>query len=128
MEALRGAADNARAAKMHAESTLRTNTAALGHEVRRLEAQLLAEQRAAREARRAARAAEEGLGAVAGGGGEEGAGHEAEMEEALAALREEVAAGLAPPPPRTKWTRRVPRPVLIGHDASLGSAARGGGG
>ena len=29
---------------------------------------------------------------------------------------------VAPPPPpssRTKWTRRVPRPVLIGHAASL---------
>ena len=25
-----------------------------------------------------------------------------------------------PPPPRTKWTRRVPHPVLIGHTASLG--------
>jgi hypothetical protein len=25
----------------------------------------------------------------------------------------------SPPPPRTKWTRRVPRPVLIGHAASL---------
>ena len=24
-----------------------------------------------------------------------------------------------PPPPRTKWTRRVPHPVLIGHVASL---------
>jgi len=24
-----------------------------------------------------------------------------------------------PPPPRTKWTRRVPHPVLIGHTASL---------
>ena len=24
-----------------------------------------------------------------------------------------------PPPPRTKWTRRVPHPVLIGHAASL---------
>jgi hypothetical protein len=35
VEALRGAADNARAAKMLAESTLRTNTAALGQEVRR---------------------------------------------------------------------------------------------
>ena len=23
------------------------------------------------------------------------------------------------PPPRTKWTRRVPQPVLIGHAASL---------
>ena len=34
-----------------------------------------------------------------------------------------------PPPPRTKWTRRVPHPVLIGHAASLtrtdgGRAAR----
>ena len=26
---------------------------------------------------------------------------------------------LNPPPPRTKWTRRVPHPVLIGHAASL---------
>jgi hypothetical protein len=26
---------------------------------------------------------------------------------------------LSPPPLRTKWTRRVPRPVLIGHAASL---------
>ena len=24
-----------------------------------------------------------------------------------------------PPPPRTKWTRRVPHPVLIGHTSSL---------
>ena len=24
-----------------------------------------------------------------------------------------------PPPSRTKWTRRVPHPVLIGHAASL---------
>ena len=31
------------------------------------------------------------------------------------------ARGSAPPPPpsRTKWTRRVPHPVLIGHAASL---------
>ena len=27
-----------------------------------------------------------------------------------------------PPPPRTKWTRRVPHPVLIGHAASLTSS------
>jgi len=27
-------------------------------------------------------------------------------------------APLPPPPPRTKWTRRVPHPVLIGHAAS----------
>ena len=28
-------------------------------------------------------------------------------------------AGTTPPPSRTKWTRRVPHPVLIGHAASL---------
>jgi len=28
-----------------------------------------------------------------------------------------------PPPPRTKWTRRVPHPVLIGHAASLSQVA-----
>ena len=28
------------------------------------------------------------------------------------------------PPPRTKWTRRVPHPVLIGHAASLGRMTR----
>jgi hypothetical protein len=28
------------------------------------------------------------------------------------------------PPPRTKWTRRVPHTVLIGHAASLASQAR----
>ena len=27
--------------------------------------------------------------------------------------------GIPPPPPCTKWTRRVPHPVLIGHAASL---------
>jgi len=31
--------------------------------------------------------------------------------------------GLPPPPPRTKWTRRVPHPVLIGHAASLSQVA-----
>jgi hypothetical protein len=29
---------------------------------------------------------------------------------------------LPPPPPRTKWTRRVPHPVLIGHDVSVRTA------
>jgi len=29
-----------------------------------------------------------------------------------------------PPPPRTKWTRRVPHPVLIGHAASGGATYR----
>ena len=28
-------------------------------------------------------------------------------------------ADVTPPSPRTKWTRRVPHPVLIGHAASL---------
>ena len=38
-------------------------------------------------------------------------------------LRVDGATGPPPPPPpppsRTKWTRRVPHPVLIGHAASL---------
>ena len=32
-----------------------------------------------------------------------------------------------PPPPRTKWTRRVPYPVLIGHAASLATPFRSAG-
>jgi hypothetical protein len=35
------------------------------------------------------------------------------------------AAGPPPPPPRTKWTRRVPHPVLIGHAASTTRRTRG---
>ena len=31
---------------------------------------------------------------------------------------------LLPPPPRTKWTRRVPPPVLIGHAASFKRTAQ----
>ena len=31
-----------------------------------------------------------------------------------------------PPPPRTKWTRRVPHPVLIGHAASLSQVCKQG--
>jgi len=31
---------------------------------------------------------------------------------------------MSPPPPRTKWTRRVPHPVLIGHAASLSQVAQ----
>ena len=31
-----------------------------------------------------------------------------------------LAFAMGSPPPRTKWTRRVPHPVLIGHAASLG--------
>ena len=33
--------------------------------------------------------------------------------------RLQVALSLSPPPSHTKWTRRVPHPVLIGHAASL---------
>jgi hypothetical protein len=33
-----------------------------------------------------------------------------------------------PPPPRTKWTRRVPHPVLNGHAVSLSQGAGGAGG
>jgi hypothetical protein len=41
----------------------------------------------------------------------------------VADAREINAARKAPPPPsRTKWTRRVPHPVLIGHAASLSQA------
>jgi len=46
-----------------------------------------------------------------------------EAEGASAATRRHLvraagAAGAAVPPPRTKWTRRVPYPVLIGHAAA----------
>jgi hypothetical protein len=30
----------------------------------------------------------------------------------------------SPPPPRTKWTRRVPHPVLIGHAVCLVQVVR----
>ena len=39
------------------------------------------------------------------------------VDSELEALRE--SRGRPPPHPRTKWTRRVPHPVLIGHAASL---------
>ena len=43
-------------------------------------------------------------------------------KEALALVTIPRAGGLGHPPPlRTKWTRRVPHPVLIGHAASLSS-------
>ena len=48
-------------------------------------------------------------------GGWRGAG--GDTEPLPVALLGEVLA--PPPPPRTKWTRRVPHPVLIGHAASL---------
>jgi len=37
------------------------------------------------------------------------------FEEAAPTL---IPASFTPPPPRTKWTRRVPHPVLIGHALS----------
>jgi hypothetical protein len=46
-------------------------------------------------------------------------GHSVRMK--LGTPLKEVGVVLAPPPPpspRTKWTRRVPHPVLIGHAAS----------
>jgi hypothetical protein len=56
-------------------------------------------------------------------GGARGEGGEGEGEQV--ATRESVTLSAPPPPPpsRTKWTRRVPHPVLIGHAASL-SASR----
>ena len=41
-------------------------------------------------------------------------------------LAEFVKPGQAQPPPRTKWTRLVPRPVLIGHAWSLSQAQPSG--
>jgi len=52
-------------------------------------------------------------------GGAEVAGNAAGVLPLLSQL---ARAGCVPPPPlRTKWTRRVPHPVLIGHAASLTS-------
>jgi hypothetical protein len=45
-----------------------------------------------------------------------------ELSEALLEMEREVDARVHPrplPPPRTKWTRRVPHPVLSGHAATL---------
>jgi len=40
-------------------------------------------------------------------------------------LRPRTRLSAPPPPPRTKWTRRVPHPVLIGHAASTTRRTRG---
>ena len=42
-------------------------------------------------------------------GGYDGGGQLATVESL------DTQTGVSPPPPRTKWTRRVPHPVLIGH-------------
>jgi hypothetical protein len=54
----------------------------------------------------------------------DGDGEEKSAPEARGAGERGGAPGYArwlarPPPSRTKWTRRVPHPVLIGHAASL---------
>jgi hypothetical protein len=66
-------------------------------------------------------AAGRGVRHVGGAGGGGGAAALSGRERALRGRRASAAplpAG-APPLPRTKWTRRVPHPVLIGHAASL---------
>ena len=50
-------------------------------------------------------------------------------ERSWDSVREELAANFEEasqqaPPPRTRWTRRVPHPVLIGHAASQQDMAR----
>jgi hypothetical protein len=47
--------------------------------------------------------------------------HAAQLRDAREAAYREA---YAPPPSRTKWTRRVPHPVLIGHAASLSQVRR----
>jgi len=48
------------------------------------------------------------------------------MSFALAAIESGYKGDLPPPlPPRTKWTRRVPHPVLIGHAAYKGDLIDG---
>ena len=72
-----------------------------------------AEARAQNEAREARREVDDVKGAAE------------ELQRRLVAVekdvqeREVLAQLPSPPPPRTKWTRRVPHPVLIGHAASL---------
>ena len=43
----------------------------------------------------------------------------AALSRAFQRVAQEGAGDFSAPPPRTKWTRRVPHPVLIGHAASL---------
>ena len=78
------------------------------------------EREAARlEAAEGARAvAEEGLRAAEGVGAIARGARGADSMS-VAARERAPACPPAPPPSRTKWTRRVPHPVLIGHAASL---------
>ena len=54
-------------------------------------------------------------------GGSRGRSYPPFYDENPFGIYQKILAGKAKPPvpPRTKWTRRVPHPVLIGHAASL---------
>jgi len=41
------------------------------------------------------------------------------LQDCITSLMDEGSLSPPPPPSRTKWTRRVPHPVLIGHAAAL---------
>ena len=61
---------------------------------------------------------EEGEGGTDGGGGAKLDAEEWEQLQRVAGSDAPSEAPPPPPPPRTKWTRRVPHPVLIGHAPS----------
>ena len=54
----------------------------------------------------------------------EGMEAESRIDDVVSNARKHFRPPLPPLPPRTKWTRRVPHPVLIGHAASLSQAPR----
>jgi hypothetical protein len=72
-----------------------------------------ATQAAAKKLKTKAPAAAQGENAAAGAGAAKALKVPTEAEVMAADLLPPP-----PPPPRTKWTRRVPHPVLIGHDCS----------
>ena len=51
----------------------------------------------------------------------------AQSAASLDRVQREAAAAAQVPPPRTKWTRRVPHPVLIGHATSPAAQAQAAG-
>ena len=81
----------------------------------------LVHSRACRTQPRACRTHSRTWAGVCRGGTEEGEGGCAlQVSISTAGLRGMRPSARSPhPPPRTKWTRRVPHPVLIGHAASL---------